>query len=419
MNTTYNIVPDLPDDEEIEIIQAESGELPVEAVALLSAQSEPVILEPEIKGKPKGLRIPWVENAQSIINLGPAQPSALYRFAHYVQEQINSRKPLPDSPFIEWAAGRITGKDRQDLVIFIEGRRGSGKSYSALWIAYRLSHAIAKLRRGEWTEYFSLNNIATLEDTRQVMKILDTAGKYQVVIIDDCSLAVSNRAWNSPQNKNFNALLTVARTNRWILILTAPMKKHVDNQVREMCDINMTVYKSFHVGGFNLVKVMSSDVGAKGKEYTRRMTFHKKKISFWATFKPPKDLIQGYDKQRDAAARALNTRIVETGDFRIPYEKKCRVTEGDALIAENIRRYGAKLTELTLANKNMTINALANYVGMNVNSCAKVVYKLKLPHKSTKAKPKITEPVMFTEQNGTLEPTSTSEEGKDHGIDKE
>ena len=87
-----------------------------------------------------------------------------------------------------------------------------------------------------------------------------------------------------PENRNFNALLSVCRTNRWILLLTAPLKKHTDNQTRDMVDITGVVYKSYHRGGFNFLKVTSGEISQSGKEYNHRMSFSKKKVDFWVSF---------------------------------------------------------------------------------------------------------------------------------------
>ena len=340
---------------------------------------------------PPPVVIPWVPGITGLIDLGPATPGAVKRMANYVSEIQKQQIPVPDSPFCQWAAKRVTGTDRQDLIIFIQGRRGSGKSYTALWLGYRIAQEISKVLGGDWGNYFSLAHVATLEDTDRVMQILEGAGKYQIVIVDDCSLAVSNRSWNSPQNRNFNALMTVARTNRWILLLTAPLKKHVDNQVREMCDITMNIYKSFHAGGFNLVKINSSEIGFQGKEYNRRMGFGKRKIDFWVSLKPPQELIVGYDKQRDQSALDVNRRIIETGSFRNPVKRpkpKHKVREGPTLheqnVADQAMKYELEIQKFIADDPGTNVARLASYLGIHQKLCLDILGKLKIRLKKTK-----------------------------------
>ena len=218
--------------------------------------------------------IPW--HGPGIIDLGPSNGSAITRLAFYASALLKSGEPIPSGPFGEWAAGRICGDDKQDLVMFLAGRRGSGKSYSALWIGIQIAQWVAKLKGGKWQVYFSMQNVATLENTDKVMEILNNAGMHNVVIIDDASLAVNNRNWASTQSKNFVALLTICRDRRWCLIFTAPLKKMADNQVRDMVDLTATVYKSYHAdingrGGFNILKVVSGDISTSGKEYSKKI----------------------------------------------------------------------------------------------------------------------------------------------------
>lgn len=319
--------------------------------------------------------IPFI--APGLLNLGAATPSALKRLANYTTEFLKSGAPIPDSPFCEWAADRVTGDDRQDLVLFLQGRRGSGKSYSCLYLAKRLAEAIARRKSGVWEDYFSLNNCATLEDTERVLALLNTTGKYQIVLIDDCSLAISNRSWNSPQNRNFNALLSVCRTNRWILLLTAPLKAHVDNQTREMCDFTGTLYKSFHKAGFNIIKMTSSDISTSGKEYTHKLHFYGRKVDYWISFKPDPELTKEYDIQRDESARRLNTRIVTTGSFKATQQdmmpkKSIAERNAEAILekeGEAIRKYMAD-------NPGVSMNKLSSEFGHSYQLMARVVKKV-------------------------------------------
>jgi hypothetical protein len=323
--------------------------------------------------------IPFVSGKhQGLIDLGPANPSAIRRLAHYASELIKSGEPIPDSAFIEWAADRITGHDRQDLVIFIQGRRGSGKSYSCLWIGKRLGIAIAKRKGGEWNDYFNLANIATLEDTDRIMQLLSETGKYQVVLIDDAGIAVSNRSWNSVENRNFNALLQICRTRRWVLLLTAPLKKQTDNQTRDLCDLNGTVYKSFHGEGFNILKITSSEISPTGKEYNHRMNFGKKKVDFWVTFKPDEDLTREYDRQRDSAAIEINKRIVKTGTFKVDRSKQTHLkTLAERNVDEVIKRDGQKIKQYIIDNPGISMNKVAAHFCMNYQKAARVIETLR------------------------------------------
>jgi hypothetical protein len=321
--------------------------------------------------------VPVVDD-KGMVNLGYATPSAVRRLAIATQDLIKSGKPLPPSPFAEWAADRVTGKDRQDLTIFIQGRRGSGKSYTALYLGKRLGEAIAARKGGVWQDYFSLKNAATLEDTEAVLQILNNAGSHQVVMIDDAALAISNRSFQSQQNRNFNALLSVCRTNRWIMILTAPLKRMVDNQTRDMVDVSCTVFKSFHAGGFNVLKINTSEISVKGKEYNHRLEFNKAKVDYWVSLKPDEELTRTYDKQREASTRLLSQRIVSTGSFKSPGKTAAPTqTVAERNDAEYIAKNGDSIKEFIKTNPGISTTKIASHYGLSYLKMSRIVDRIR------------------------------------------
>jgi hypothetical protein len=326
--------------------------------------------------------IPW--HAPGLIDLGPNNGSAITRLAIYADRLLKTNDPIPDSPFAAWAAGRVCGIDKQDLVIFLAGRRGSGKSYSALWIAMRIAMAIARIKGGKWRDYFNLDrNIATLENTQRVMSILNEVGPNSVVIIDDASLAINNRNWASQQNKNFNAILTICRDRRWCLIFTAPLKKMADNQVRDMVDITATVYKPYHAdinnrGGFNILKIVSGDIATSGKEYTKKMHFEKKKIDFWVTFRPDLDVVAEYDKLRAEGSKKVCENIIENGSYQSDGKTVQKLSRVEINTKKLMDEHGERITALVLENPTITMSKIAIELGVSPLLASRVVKELGL-----------------------------------------
>jgi len=327
--------------------------------------------------------IPW--HSPGLIHLGPNNGSAITRLAYYSVALLKTKLPIPDGPFSEWAAGRICGVDMQDLVIFLAGRRGSGKSYSALWMAVRIAKRVAKLKGGRWQDYFSMNNIATLENTDRVMEILNNSGMHNVVIIDDASLAINNRNWASVPSKNFVALLTICRDRRWCLILTAPLKKMADNQVRDMVDLTATVYKPYHAdvngrGGFNIIKLVSGDISTSGKEYSKKMHFEKKKIDFWVTFKPDKDIIADYNVRRSEGRQNVINSIVENGTYQTmpKKDKKPRINAAEKNTREFIEKRGEELKVLVASNPSISMNQLGIQLDTSSLTAARAIKAMNL-----------------------------------------
>ncbi len=243
-----------------------------------------------------------------IVDLGCSNRSAIIRLANWAQDLINNNKPIPRSPFCKWAAGRVASKDKQDLTIFISARKGMGKSYTALYLASRIAEEIALLLGGKPSDYFTIENCALLMDSSKITNLLSTKGRYQILIIDDAGVGANNREFLSRGNINFNKIMMTCRTKRWIVIFTSVLKSHVDLNIREMSDVLITIYKSFHSGGFNICKAKNSDVielsNNKNLTISKRLSFDKdnKKIDFWVSFAPDRELAEEYDRQRDVAA---------------------------------------------------------------------------------------------------------------------
>jgi ribosomal protein S24E len=93
-----------------------------------------------------------------------------------------------------------------------------------------------------------------------------------------------------------------------------------------MVNFYISVYKSFHAGGFNILKLYEIEISEMNKNdvFNRRISFDGKKIDFFSCAKPDKKLVEEYDKQREISA--MN--IVESGgDMKLIPESKTDVRE--------------------------------------------------------------------------------------------
>jgi hypothetical protein len=242
----------------------------------------------------------------NVIDLGNLNHSAIVRLANWAQLVKDGKEPMPRSPFCQWAAKRVTDEDKQDLTIFISARKGMGKSYTALGLADRISEEIALVKGGSPRDYFTIDNCALLMDSSKITKLLSTKGNHQVLIIDDAGVGANNREFLSKGNINFNKIMMTCRTKRWVVIFTSVLKSHVDLNIREMSDVLINIYKSFHVGGFNICKAKSSTVvelvNNKNVTMSRHLTMNGDKVSMWVAFGPSPEMAEEYDRQRNIAA---------------------------------------------------------------------------------------------------------------------
>ena len=79
-----------------------------------------------------------------IISLGAVNSGVIRRLANYIQSFLKADRKPPRSKFAMYVAARITGVDKQDAVCMVTGRRGSGKSYSCLYLGWRIAKGASK-----------------------------------------------------------------------------------------------------------------------------------------------------------------------------------------------------------------------------------------------------------------------------------
>lgn len=285
----------------------------------------------EIKDEITKAGVPLEIYNTGFVDLGPSNRSAIKRFANICSDISKYNLPLPPSQIIEFIAGRTTGKSKQDFTAIVDAKKGQGKSWSSAYLAGRYAIEIAERFGQNPQDFFTLENCALLEDTEGITKILDEADKQQAIIIDDAGTAIGSRDFAQQKNKNFNKILATCRTKRWFVILNVPISSHIDVQVRELVDANIHIYKSFHEGGFNLLKINSSESifkFGKKKVIEKRFSFFNRKFDFWCAYSP--DVLEPfvgftekYDKQRDEAAnRIISDITIQEKDRGNPISKR-------------------------------------------------------------------------------------------------
>ncbi len=335
--------------------------------------SEPIAghIQPEIYTRslpfpdalPKTFNIP----RSGIISLGSASRGAITRLANCVQAAINSDEPVPASPLIEHWAGRLLGKDKQDICCILSGPRGSGKSYSALYIATRLAETMARLTGKPPEAFFTLKNCLIIDDIENVMKVMSESQKNQIFIVDDSGISINSREFQSKKSRAYIRVQTTMRTQRSAVIYTCVLRSTVDVAIRNLVDVQMNVFKSFHSGGFNILKANSLQISENlgNKEYHPRLSFDGKKIDYWVTFNPDEKLATEYDKQRELAA----LRIVSEPEKA---KNKDGVSLAERNLIKNVQKYGQKIRTLITDNPNISATELANRTGLQYHEVRRI-----------------------------------------------
>jgi hypothetical protein len=275
-----------------------------------------------------------------VLHLGPNNTSAVARLANYGTLITSNGLPLPPSRISEFFVDRTTMTSKQDYRIIIDGDPGMGKSTSMLYNGARYgieaSDRAQENPSADWVvgedplDYFSLKNCCLLQDTEGLTHMLDECEKRQAIIVDDAGVTVGNKDSQSQKNKNVGAIMQTCRTKRLLLLWNAPMRKHIDLQVRELVYAKGYIFKSCHEAKFNILKMnitKQDTTNPNGQEWKHRFVFDGKKMSFYLAYSPDlidayKGIVAKYEAGRDLAADALiHNRTVQEHIRNNPVDK--------------------------------------------------------------------------------------------------
>jgi hypothetical protein len=274
-----------------------------------------------------------------ILSLGPYNRKALMRMANINSIITKENLPIPPSLFIEFVCNITGGKDKLDYRITLDGEPGTGKSVSAFWMAVRYAIEMSEREQDKGhdkvpQDYFTLNNVALLQDTAGLTRLLAKTGKHQAVIVDDAGIAAGNRAYMTQDNKDIDAIMQTCRTKRWFMSYNSPNRRHVDVHVRELVYAKAHIYKPFHAAGFNVIKILREQINLtrrRNNEYQQHFTLGGKKTVFYAQFSTDilddsygyAGLMDKYDAGRDVATdQLLAERANQSEERKNPTSKR-------------------------------------------------------------------------------------------------
>lgn len=230
---------------------------------------------------------------------------------------------------------------------------------------------------GKWEDYFNSKNVVALEDSARISELLNSSDKYQIILIDDASVAVGNRGWASIENRNFLALLTTCRIRRWCLLINAPTRRSIDTQIKDMVDFSFYVIASFHSGGFNILKASREEISPySGKNYTHKLSYDGTKFDYWVALTPPKDLIKDYDVVREEGAVRLNRRIVETGSFKDGGRESKKESVSSRNLQRDLNTYSEALLEIVKKEPDIALTTLSSKLVISTSSTKRMLENL-------------------------------------------
>lgn len=283
---------------------------------------------------------------------------------------------MPQISLSQIFAWRITSKYNKDVVFLLTGERGSGKSYSALYLAWKTAEEIAKIKGGKWQDYFCLENIAIIDPTELVTK-MQNLKPYNIYLLDDAGAGWSARSFMSKQNQLLNHILEVCRTQNAGIFISTPDLFLIDKVPRNLSSFVGEVAESHHDKGYNLLKVFRTNrLRREGKTLYEHLTFHtpqgKSKILRWVTHMPPKELVDQYNVIRDRRAVEMMQQVIQPAE--VDQNPSGKVSQRWSQLVE---QYGDTVADLRSQGKNAS--EISHSTGLSEYSVRRLCSLLDMP----------------------------------------
>jgi hypothetical protein len=217
--------------------------------------------------------------------------------------------------FAAHLAKRITSRHNKDVRLLVVGEPGSGKSRTLLYLAWRLSEEVAKLKGGSPDDYFNIGNVGVIT-AEDIIDKMNNLHRYCIYILDDAGVAWDSRDFATRGNKNLNHILQTCRTANAAILISVPDPKLIDVQVtdRGLIQYWAEVSESLHDYGKNLVKIFRlKRLFRAGKMLYMHPRYGDNKIVRYEARNPPESLIHDYEEMRRACAADAGSKYEDKG----------------------------------------------------------------------------------------------------------
>lgn len=197
--------------------------------------------------------------------------------------------------------------NNKNFILFIGGKPGTGKSWSAIGIAKMLN------------KDFTMDRVVFRAS--DLMKIINDPiyqNKKGIVIIwDEAGIELSNQNWFNLVNKMINFLMQTFRHRNFILIFTSPFKDFIQASTRKLIHAEFTTTKINRKEETCWIKPKLIQYNDHNKKYYYKYLLKKVgpaivPIKIWKIKKTDKALIDAYEKKKNEFTRELNQRIERT-----------------------------------------------------------------------------------------------------------
>lgn len=284
--------------------------------------------------------------------------------------------PNIEAPDFAWiVARRVTDTARSsDCIIFVTGKRGSGKSVATLALAEEISKHIAAIKGGTPEDYFTIDNLKTVDKSGglSIMSSDALLRQNNILILDDAQISLSSRRSSTKENNAVNDLVCICRPFNAVIIVNSVFHRNIDRGTRSMADYIITVQYTNPYSFQTICKLYAYSENSKGEDIKKFLTWtdkdgHKKRLKFFISTLPSKALLDAYNEKRRENSIKLVQQCrkdyLEGGEDKTPKER----INGVSTIVEQHRAQ-----VLQLKNEGKSARAISRMLGLTdyqTNKC--------------------------------------------------
>ena len=208
----------------------------------------------------------------------------------------------------------------KNMLMFISGPTGSGKSYASLSIAQQLD------------DEFSSERIVF--NPLELMQLINSGKlkKGSAIVFEEVGVSFSNRNWQSKINKVLNYLIQTFRHRNFILIMNAPYIDFIDSSMRKLFHGELRTMEIDKKTNKTILKPLLIQYNSRNAKFYYKFLRIKtpegiKPIRKWGVVAPDEELLTQYEIKKEKFTTELNLEIYNELNKDNPAEKSKQSAE--------------------------------------------------------------------------------------------
>lgn len=230
-------------------------------------------------------------------------------------------------------AETVTSEFNQDISFLMVGKKGTGKSFTQLSLAYSTACEIAQIVGGTWHDYFDIDTNMAIVDPNKANEVMGIQTKHAVKVFDDIGIGWGSRNWQDEQNKAKNDIFQINRVDNTVQMFSVPNQFLLDKVPRSLVSHYAETHQQFFKKGFVTIKLFEPQtIFREGKIIQPYLQVNRNKFVIYAVPRPPSELAAKYKEMRQEITYKIikmrREQITEEGG--VPHKPR-RVTVEDRM----------------------------------------------------------------------------------------